>query len=69
MGSQQVVLWRTESLKRRFLRTKPRVQQAASTLAAFGIPLPSDNMFGGNNVWAGVTGPRLGQGAVSGIFG
>jgi hypothetical protein len=41
----------------------------AATLAAFGIPLPSDNMFGGNNVWAGVTGQRLGQGAVSGVFG
>jgi hypothetical protein len=41
----------------------------ASTLAAFGVPLPSNNMFGGNNVWAGVTGPRFGQGAVSGIFG
>jgi len=41
----------------------------ASTLAAFGIPLPSDNKFGGNNVWNGVTGPRLGMGAVSGIFG
>jgi len=41
----------------------------ASTLAAFGVPLPSNNMFGGNNVWRGVTGPRFGQGAVSGIFG
>jgi hypothetical protein len=41
----------------------------ASTLAAFGIPLPSDNKFGGRNVWNGVTGPRLGQSAVSGIFG
>jgi hypothetical protein len=40
----------------------------ASTLHAFGVPLPSDNMFGGNNVWNGVTGPRLGSGAVSGIF-
>jgi hypothetical protein len=41
----------------------------ASTLAAFGVPLPSNNMFGGYDVWAGVTGPRLGMGAVSGIFG
>ena len=41
----------------------------ASTIAAFGIPLPSNNMYGGNDVWNGVTGPRLGQGAVSGIFG
>jgi hypothetical protein len=41
----------------------------ASTLLAFGVPLPSDNKFGGYNVWNGVTGPRLGSGAVSGIFG
>ena len=41
----------------------------ASTIAAFGIPLPSNNMYGGYDVWNGVTGPRLGQGAVSGIFG
>jgi hypothetical protein len=41
----------------------------ASTLAAFGVPLPADNKFGGYNVWNGVTGPRLGMGAVSGIFG
>jgi hypothetical protein len=41
----------------------------ASTLAAFGAPLPSDNKFAGNDVWKGVTGPRLGAGAVSGIFG
>ena len=40
----------------------------ASTLAVFGVPLSPDNKFGGNNVWNGVTGPRLGQGAVSGIF-
>jgi hypothetical protein len=41
----------------------------ASTLAAFGAPLPADNKFAGNDVWKGVTGPRLGAGAVSGIFG
>jgi Protein of unknown function (DUF1552) len=41
----------------------------ASTLAAFGVPLPSDNKFAGYDVWKGVTGPRLGQGAISGIFG
>ena len=40
-----------------------------ATLAAFGVPLPSDNMFAGYDVWKGVTGPRLGQGAISGIFG
>jgi hypothetical protein len=41
----------------------------ASTLHAFGVNLPADNKFGGYNVWNGVTGPRLGSGAVSGIFG
>ena len=41
----------------------------ASVLLAFGVALPSDNKFAGNNVWKGVTGPRLGDGAVSGIFG
>jgi Protein of unknown function (DUF1552) len=40
----------------------------ASVLPAFGIALPSDNKFGGNDVWKGVTGPRLGEGAVGGIF-
>jgi hypothetical protein len=40
----------------------------ASVLLAFGLTLP-DNKFGGNNVWKGVTGPRLGEGAVTGIFG
>jgi len=40
----------------------------ASVLLAFGLTLPSDNKFGGNNVWKGVTGPRIGEGAVSGIF-
>ena len=41
----------------------------ASVLAAFGVPLAPDNKFAGYNVWNGVTGDRLGQGAVSGIFG
>jgi hypothetical protein len=41
----------------------------ASVLPAFGVALPSDNKFAGNNVWKGVTGPRLGDGAVAGIFG
>jgi hypothetical protein len=41
----------------------------ASTLAAFGVPLASDNKFAGYDVWKGVTGPRLGAGAVSGLFG
>ncbi|HXK20082.1 MAG TPA: DUF1552 domain-containing protein, partial [Polyangiaceae bacterium] len=41
----------------------------ASVLAAFGVPLPADNRFAGYDVWKGVTGPRLGEGAVSGIFG
>jgi hypothetical protein len=41
----------------------------ASTLAAFGVPLAADNKFAGFDVWKGVTGPRLGDGAVSGIFG
>jgi hypothetical protein len=41
----------------------------ASVLAAFGVPLPADNKFAGYDVWKGVTGPRLGQGAVSDIFG
>jgi hypothetical protein len=40
----------------------------ASVLLAFGLTLPSDNKFAGNNVWKGVTGPRLGEGAVTGIF-
>ncbi|MDB4982641.1 MAG: putative conserved secreted protein [Myxococcales bacterium] len=40
----------------------------ASVLLAFGLTLPADNKFGGNNVWKGVTGPRLGEGAVPGIF-
>jgi hypothetical protein len=40
----------------------------ASVLPAFGVPLPADNKFGGYNIWNGVTGPRLGSGAVSGIF-
>jgi hypothetical protein len=40
----------------------------ASTLAAFGVPLPSDSKFGGYDVW-GPMGPRRGDGAVSGIFG
>ena len=40
----------------------------ASVLLAFGLTLPSDNKFGGNNVWKGVTGDRMGDGAVSGIF-
>jgi len=38
-------------------------------LAAFGVPLPADNKFAGYDVWKGVTGPRLGEGAVSDIFG
>ena len=41
----------------------------ASTLDAFGYQLPADNKFAGHDVWKGVTGPRLGEGAVSGIFG
>jgi hypothetical protein len=41
----------------------------ASVLLAFGVPLPSDNRFGGYNVWNGQTGARLGNGAVSGLFG
>ena len=41
----------------------------ASTLHAFGVPLPADNKFAGYNVWNGATGPRLGQGAISGVFG
>jgi len=41
----------------------------ASVLAAFGVPLPADNKFAGYDVWKGVTGPRLGEGAVSDIFG
>jgi hypothetical protein len=40
----------------------------ASMLPAFGIALPADNKFGGNNVWKGVTGDRIGLGAVPGIF-
>jgi Protein of unknown function (DUF1552) len=40
----------------------------ASMLLAFGVPLSSDNKFGGYNTWNGVTGDRLGQGAVPGIF-
>lgn len=40
----------------------------ASTLHAFGYQLPSDNKFAGHDVWKGVTGPRLGEGAVGGIF-
>ena len=40
----------------------------ASTLAAFGVTLPADNKFAGYNVFNGVTGDRLGQGAVGGIF-
>jgi hypothetical protein len=40
----------------------------ASVLLAFGLTLPADNKFGGNNVWKGVTGPRIGEGAVAGIF-
>jgi hypothetical protein len=41
----------------------------ASTLSAFGYQLPADNKFAGYNVWKGVTGQRLGNGAISGIFG
>jgi Protein of unknown function (DUF1552) len=41
----------------------------ASVLAAFGVPLPADNKFAGYDVWKGITGPRLGQGAVADIFG
>jgi hypothetical protein len=40
----------------------------ASMLHAFGINLPSDNMFGGYNDWKGVAGDRIGSGAVSGVF-
>ncbi|HEX3694137.1 MAG TPA: DUF1552 domain-containing protein [Polyangia bacterium] len=40
----------------------------AAIMLAFGYPLPADNKFAGNNVWKGVTGPRLGQGAVDGLF-
>jgi len=40
----------------------------ASVLLAFGIALPSDNKFGGYNAWKGVTGDRMGEGAVGGIF-
>jgi hypothetical protein len=44
----------------------------ASVLAAFGIPLPSDNKYAGNTNWPTLqskeSGPRLGLGAVSGIF-
>jgi hypothetical protein len=40
----------------------------AAVLPAFGLTLPADNKFGGYNVWKGVTGPRLGDGAVSGLF-
>jgi len=41
----------------------------ASVLAAFGVPLAADNKFAGYDVWKGVTGPRLGDGAVADIFG
>jgi hypothetical protein len=41
----------------------------ASTLAVFGASLALDNKFAGYNVWKGVTGPRLGAGAVAGVFG
>jgi len=44
----------------------------ASVLAAFGIPLPSDNKYAGNTNWPTLqskeSAPRLGLGAVSGIF-
>jgi hypothetical protein len=40
----------------------------ASVLLAFGLTLPSDNKFGGYNSWKGVTGTRLGDGALPGIF-
>jgi hypothetical protein len=39
----------------------------ASVLLAFGLPL-TDNKFGGLNSWKGVAGPRMGLGAVDGIF-
>ena len=45
----------------------------ASVLLAFGVPLPSDNRFAGNTNWPSLTspesGPRMGTGAVAGIFG
>lgn len=43
----------------------------ASVVAAFGIPLPADNKFAGYTNWPTLqspAGPRLGQGAVTGIF-